>query len=156
MGLNGIDVNVLDNVGRPACFFAPEQKILEILKNAGADLTIEDNNGDNIVFYSNYNMSVKYLIEQGIDINHLNKEGYNAFITFDLHDKKEKPFLEQLILHGIRYDIYGKTKEKWLERNLSGELFDYIKPLIDAKNEREEITKTLAGYDKNKEKKIRL
>lgn len=153
---HGIDVNILDNVGRPACFFAPEQKILEMLKNAGADLTIEDNNGDNIVFYSNYTMSVKYLIEQGIDINHINKEGYNALITLDLHDEKEKPFLDQLILHGINYETYGKTKEEWLERNLSGNLFDYIKPLIDAKNEKEEITKTLTGYDKNKDKKVRL
>lgn len=153
---HGIDVNILDNMGRPACFFAPAQKILEMLKDAGADLTIKDVNGDNIVFYSNYTMSVKYLIEQGIDINHINKEGYNALSTFDVSDENEKPFLDQLILHGIRYEIYGKTKEEWLERNLSGNLFDYIKPLINAKIEKEEITKTLTGYDTKQEKKIRL
>lgn len=153
---HGIDVNIVDNMGRPACFFAPTQKTLEMLKNAGADLTIKDVNDDNIVFYSNCTMSVKYLVEQGIDINHINKEGHNALSTIDISNENEKPFLDQLILHGICYEIYGKTKKEWEDRGLSEELFNYIKPLIDAKNEREEITKTLIGYDKNKEKKVRL
>ena len=100
-----------------------------MLKNAGADLTIKDVNDDNIVFYSNYTMSVKYLVEQGIDINHINKEGHNALSTIDISNENEKPFLDQLILHGICYEIYGKTKKEWEDRGLSEELFNYIKPL---------------------------
>eukprot|EP00928_Gymnodinium_smaydae_P055298 TRINITY_DN38886_c0_g1_i1.p1 TRINITY_DN38886_c0_g1~~TRINITY_DN38886_c0_g1_i1.p1 ORF type:complete len:274 (-),score=43.00 TRINITY_DN38886_c0_g1_i1:313-1134(-) len=104
---HGFDMNVRDDIGFNAVFFAlgsdkNSMESLTILASAGVDFHSVDKFGDNAVFYaaSTGNVEVmQFIHQQGVDLRHLNQKGDNAALCAAEHGHLE--VLHFLHQHGL-------------------------------------------------------
>ena len=82
----GLDVNQRSNQGSTALHFAAGNdhvEVLNILKNKQANIQAVDNCGDTALIraccFSGGVCTVRWLIDQGTDVTHVNNEGFTAF-----------------------------------------------------------------------------
>ena len=81
----GVDVNHCDKKGFTAVHIAAKQgnlDVLKLLKESGANIHVEDNEGSYSVLLAAIGTgdcnTVRWLIEQGVDVNHCDKNGFTA------------------------------------------------------------------------------
>ena len=80
-----VDVNQCDKTGYTAVHCAAQKgnlDVLKLLKESGANIHAQTESGDNVIMLASPGTgdcdTVKWLIEQGVDVNHCNKTGYTA------------------------------------------------------------------------------
>ena len=84
----GVDVNHCDKKGWTAVHNAAKQgnlDVLKLLKESGADIHVQCEMGDNSIMSAAIGTgdcnTVRWLIEQGVDVNHCDKEGFTAVLN---------------------------------------------------------------------------
>ena len=108
----GVDVNHSNKEGFTAVHCAAEKGhlgVLKLLKASGANIHAQSESGDNSIMSALLGTgdcdTVRWLIEQGIDVNHSNKEGFSA-----VHNAAEKGNLAILkLLKASGGNMYAKS-----------------------------------------------
>ena len=110
----GVDVNHSDKDGFTAVHYAAEKDNLDVLKllhNSGANIHQVNRNGIISLMSASLGTgscdTVRWLLEQGVDVNHSNKDGFTA-----VHYAAEKGNLDVLkLLHSKRANITQVSSE---------------------------------------------
>lgn len=154
----GVNVNHKNKEGQTPIFMSTSQESLELLYNAGAKLDVLDKLGRNILFHVSYKVDLDFLVEKGVDVNCVSKDGENVLSTCHVGDEPNIKYLEKLISLGVNIEFYGNTEEKWIDNNLSKDMWSFIAPVIKAKQEKKELSEIMkkeplpATVSKNKNK----
>ena len=116
----GEDVNIPDNDGRTALFYAAQQSsnesVVHAMIDAGADVNITDNNGQTALFYAAQQSSnesvVHALIDAGADVNITDNNGQTALFYAVQQDQNESVIRAFIDSDGALVnvqDTYGRT-----------------------------------------------
>ena len=105
----GVDVNHSDKDGSTAVHCAAQKGNLDVLKllhNSETNIHQVDNKGNNSILYALWGTGdydiVRWLVEQGVDVNHSNDDGFSA-----VHCAAEKGNLNVLkLLHNSEVNIH--------------------------------------------------
>ena len=108
----GVDLNHCNKDGWTAVHCAAQKGNLDVLKllhSNGANIHQESNNGTNCIMSASLGTgdckTVKWLIQQGVDVNHCNKYGWTA-----VHGAADEGNLDVLkLLHSNAANIYQET-----------------------------------------------
>ena len=112
----GIDVNHSNNMGYTAVHKAAHVgnfDALKVLKISGANIHAQSKDGSNAIMSASLGTGdcdiVRWLIEEGVDVNYSNKEGFTS--VHYAAQEGNMDVLKQLETSGA--DIHAQTKDGW-------------------------------------------
>lgn len=139
--LKKLDVNSLNKNGQSALFNADKKK-MEFLIKEKIDINVIDNNGRNALFFAHKKIEFNYLIEKGIDLNIITKQGTTIFdenkallSDSELRFKLLKN-MDLRIVKASKFSNWSKKEKEYIiisEQEILGKEFDNKKTTIKSR-----------------------
>jgi len=121
---NGAEINVFNDYHYTpilGAIISDDLDVLKLLVESGGDVLRQDNDGANYLFYARKIEIIKYLVQQGLDINSLTRNNENVIQSYMGRHTLDKKIVQQLIELGAKYchlDDLGKSVlDHYLDKN---------------------------------------